>query len=139
MHTRSYLWVLTLFIGLAHAEDKTAVLQPFKISVRFDQTAYQLSLDQKFLSYEEPGMRFLVPVKDCSRSITDRVARDYWKLIKANQTQENEEAPQDVRVYGSEREKPLLVARGSSFGNWLRALPARIPYFKAEARGLCKR
>lgn len=108
------------------------------VSVEFDHTVYQIEFTPKLFSYIESGRTQTVRIQDCNRSKIEPLEKAYrFFMASLAKRAPRSRTPYDVKVTTSG--KTLLVARGSEFGNWLRAMPNNVIYIIGEAKAQCGR
>lgn len=113
--------------------------QEINIAVKFDHSFYELKFDGGVLTYKEGPQHYSMKLRDCNRSKVGRITKRYQVLAKKYMSQKPQPKTKfDVEVTSSDGKK-LEVARGSSFGTWLRDMPKKIMYYNAESQASCKR
>lgn len=111
----------------------------FDIKIKFDRTFYSLRYDTKVLVYKEGPNVFSIPVKECNKSLVNKITSRYESLLSEYTNQKKQPVTSfDVKLIKFDG-ATLNIARGSTFGTWLRELPKKIMYQKAEAQVVCKK
>lgn len=129
--------VTGLFVSLqAYSAPNT---RDIEVKVKFDQTFYSLKSNSKTLVYKEGPNEFSISIKSCNRSLVNSITEKYNALFLENSNKKNQLISKyDVKLIHPSGDI-VQVARGDSFGTWLRDLPKKIMYYKAEAVAKCRR
>lgn len=133
-------FVLFLVILISHPSAFSAPkAHDFNIKVKFDRTFYSLTYDARAFTYKEGPNVFSIPIKECNKALVNKITNRYESLL-SEYTNQKKQFPTtfDVKLIGVGG-NTLQITRGSMFGTWLRELPKKIMYHKAEAQVICKR
>jgi hypothetical protein len=107
------------------------------LAVKFDHSFYDLKYDGSTFSYKDQIQNYAIKTKACNRAKLSRLSAEFHSLLKAYETKPFKKTKFDVELIS--QRKSLHIARGSALGTWLRDIPAKMPYFNAEANVTCKR
>lgn len=129
---------LILFSHVAHSSPKAAQKEAFHVAVKFDRSFYELGSDDKVLSYRQSGNDVWIKIQKCNQATVKKITDRYQTLWAEHQKQSGR-PPTDYDVEVLTAGQTTRVARGSRFGNWLRALPKKIMAYDLEAQVACKR
>jgi hypothetical protein len=138
MTTLTRTLALTALCFLLTPYVATAATPKWDITVKFDNSFYDVRYDGSSFVYRESPVVYNFKVKSCNRAQVDRMVATYQALLKKYGSEPaRTRTKYDIHLDASG--KKLSVARGSPLGTWLRTLPKKMMYFNAEAQTSCRR
>jgi hypothetical protein len=135
---RINLIAISLLVCSHFASRASSAAQDVKIAVKFDQSFYDLELTDKHFLFREGSITYRSKVMTCNRSALSKKRDEFNSLSKNYFSSPTEKSEFDVQFTDRDG-KAFSVARGSTFGTWLRELPKTMMYFNAEVKASCKR
>lgn len=116
--------------GAAHAA--------LKYTVSYDNVSYSIEQSSTEIIYRDTFQTHKIKNIPCSSKVFTKFAKDFLRLKKATSAlPDKEKTKYDVRLFQGVTE--YSIARGSSFGSWLRKVPSKINYIAGEAFMRCAR